>query len=420
MRNIFDQYMQPENRVTHAFMTVLNEDRQLLRLFLQELIKVKSPAPPGRLSVLEQQYPGEATEPAETDEARRKGIPDGWIFDEEGWCVFIECKVISPVVADQLNRHRRTAERLGFRDITAVIITPTIARSSLPPGTVHLEWRTVYTWLRRHASVSPWGRHAADYLEIAEAKMIEDKQLKEGTLTKFSGFPFGRDHPFTYLEGKRVLTLALAELRGRRDLIKGLEMNPDAPGRPAITGRQRDSVWDFLSLAPSNDGKTFTKHPHLTLGIDSRAIEAMVTVPNAVNTAMRRNLIELKEAGFKDLVKEVVDNLKNSPLQGHKGVTPWFRGIQRRYPSQKSVPFVDAKIEFDLRTAFSAGGPPKMQPRWLTAAYESFVKKNGANYQIQMGVVFRYDDCRKLQHETATDLVAAAWLACKPLLKKMS
>src|SRR5258707_8228145 len=32
------------------------------------------------------------------------------------------------------------------------------------------------------------------------------------------GFPFGHDHPFTYLEGKRVLGLALAELRGSRDL----------------------------------------------------------------------------------------------------------------------------------------------------------------------------------------------------------
>jgi hypothetical protein len=46
---------------------------------------------------------------------------------------------------------------------------------------------------------------AADYLEIVEAKLIDTQQFVEGTLTMFSGFPFGRDHPFTYLEGKRVL-----------------------------------------------------------------------------------------------------------------------------------------------------------------------------------------------------------------------
>jgi hypothetical protein len=59
MRNIFDQYAQPENRVTHALMTALDEDRALLGLFLQQLVKVKAPVNPRKLSVLEQQYPGE-------------------------------------------------------------------------------------------------------------------------------------------------------------------------------------------------------------------------------------------------------------------------------------------------------------------------------------------------------------------------
>jgi hypothetical protein len=34
MRNIFDQYAQPESWVTHALMTALDEDRALLGLFL--------------------------------------------------------------------------------------------------------------------------------------------------------------------------------------------------------------------------------------------------------------------------------------------------------------------------------------------------------------------------------------------------
>ena len=417
MRNIFDQYMQPENRVTHAFVTALNEDRRLLGLFLRELVNVKSPTRPDKLSVLEQQFPGAAGEPPETDEAQRRGIPDGWIFDEEeGWCVFLECKVISPFWADQLNRHRRTAERLGFRNITAVVITPTVIAMPLGDGTVPLEWRSVYAWLRRHSSPeTPWAGHAADYFEIAEAKMIEDQQLKEGTLTKFSGFRFGQDRPYTYLEGKRVLALARAELNKRPDLVKELGMNPAVPGRPAITGRQRDGVWDFLSIGPPGDGAAFTKHPHLTLGIDSRAVEAMVTVPNAVNTAMRRNLIALEEDGFQMLIENVVGRM--APLlKAHKGATPLFRGIQRRYPTQRSAPFIDAKIEFDLRTAFDAGGPPKAQPKWLSAAYGAFVEKEGSNYQIQVGVVFRYDNCPEVGDEDATDLIASAWLACKPLV----
>ncbi len=189
---------------------------------------MKAPANPLKLSVLEQQYPGEE-EPSE-DDLERRGISDGWIFDEEGWCVFIESRVISKLGADQINRHRRTAERRGFQNIFSVAITP-VLQTSFPADTVLLEWRTVYAWRRRHGSNSEWASRAADYLEIAEAKLIDTQQFVEGTLTMFSGFPFGRDHPFTYLEGKRVLGLALGELRKRRDLVNG-SRHESKCGRP--------------------------------------------------------------------------------------------------------------------------------------------------------------------------------------------
>lgn len=412
MRNIFDQYCQPENRVTHALMTALNEDRELLGLFLRELVQVTPPARLNKLLVLAQQFPGEE-EPSE-DDLERRGIPDGWIFDEEGWCVFIETKVMARLGADQINRHRRTAERRGFLSITAVTITAIIP-PSLPAGTVPLEWRVVYAWLRRHAD-RQWAARAADYLEIAEAKLIQTEQFREGTLTMFSGFPFDRTHPFTYLEGKRVLALAMGELRSCGDLIDRLGVNPKALGRSAIKGRQGDAVWNFLSLSGGSEKDNFTKHPHLTLGINSRAVEAMVTVPNAVNGAMRKNLLELGEDGFQKLAADIVKNL--SPLlRAHKGATPWGRGLQRRYPTQSSPPFTDARIDFDLRTAIPSGGPPKSQPRWLSAAYGSFVSKKGSNYQIQMGVVFPYEHCPELGKLGAIDLIVEAWLACKPLIE---
>ena len=69
-----------------------------------------------------------------------------------------------------------------------------------------------------------------------------------------------------------------------------------------------------------------------------------------------------------------------------------------------------------MRTAIPSSGPPKTQPRWLSAAYGSFVNKENTNYQIQMGVVFRYEHCPELREANAIDLIAAAWLACKPLV----
>jgi hypothetical protein len=171
-----------------------------------------------------------------------------------------------------------------------------------------------------------------------------------------------------------VLGLALGELRSHRDLRDVLRLNPKAPGRPAITGRQGDAVSDFLSLSSASKAENFTKYPHLTLGIVASAVEAVVTVPNSVNSTMRRNLIKLGEQGFKALTLDILANM-NPLLRRHKGATPWFRGVQRRYPSQRATPFMDARIDFDLRTAITSGGPPKAPPRWLSAAYGSFADK---------------------------------------------
>ena len=414
MRNLFDQYSQPENRFTHALLTALNEDRKLLNAFLRELVKLTPPVSAARLSIFEQRFPGEE-EPRDEEELERRGIPDGWICDEDDWCVFIETKVMAAVRRTQIERHRRTAERRGFRSITALVITAVDAQA-LPPGTVHVRWSTIYTWLHKRAATSAWAARTADYLEIAEARLIERRQFVEGTLTTFAGFPFSHDHPFTYLEGKRLLGLALEALRARSDLRKKLRMNPKVEGRGAITGRQGDLVWDYLSLSNAADAKNFTKYPHLTLGVTSSQIEAMVTFPHRINTATRQRVRAMGEEGFREVVQAVVREF--APLvRKHKGIAPWFRGVQRRYPTQRSTPILDARIDFDLRTAIPAGGPPKTQPVWLSAAYSAFANKAGSNYQILIGALLRYDRCPELQEPGAIDLIARSWLACKPFVE---
>jgi hypothetical protein len=65
---------------------------------------------------------------------------------------------------------------------------------------------------------------------------------------------------------------------------------------------------------------------------------------------MRDNIKALGEDGFQALTEKVVKNMRPL-LRKHPGATPWFRGVQRRYPSQRATPYVDATIDFDLRTA---------------------------------------------------------------------
>ena len=86
---------------------------------------------------------------------------------------------------------------------------------------------------------------------------------------------------------------------------------------------------------------------HLTLAVLSHTVEAMVTVPNSVNSGTRRKLLQLDEDGFTTLAKDIVTNLKPL-LRKHKGAAPWFRDVQRRFSSRRAVvPYLDARIEFD-------------------------------------------------------------------------
>jgi hypothetical protein len=255
----------------------------------------------------------------------------------------------------------------------------------------------------------------SEYLEIAEMKLVDQEQLRDGSLTTFSGFPFDEDRPYTYREGKRLLGLSIRELRKNQELVKKLGMAPTVPGRGAITGTGQTHVWDFLSIESAGSEGEFTKHPHLTLAIKAQGVEAMVTVPNAVNSVMKNRIKALGNGGFLKLTSNILDNLKPL-LQKSRGAMPLYRGVQRRYPSQRSVPFIDAQLEFDLRTAVPSASGPKAQPLWLETGYASFVNREHTNYQIQFGVMFPYDRCPEVKEKDALDLMVSSWLACKPLI----
>lgn len=415
VRNIFDQYSQPENRVTHALMSALNEDRQLLASFLRDLLAIEPPTSERRLGVLSQRFPGDP-ESVESDQ-QRLGIPDAWIFDDEGWCVVIEAKVTAVLNADQLQRHRRAAARRGFDRIHMLAITA-VENPIRSTDLVHLRWCEVYAWLNRQSAKRDWARRTAGYLEIAEARLIDGGQLTEGALTMFTGIPFGPDRPYTYLEGKRLLGLALQELRQRSDLANDMGMLPLHPGRPAITGRDVDIVWDFLSIAESIDGDTFTSSPHLTLGIGRHRSEVMLTIPNAVDRRMRRNLIERGLPGLQDIIAAMLQNYR-SLFRTCPGASPRCRGVQRRYPSQRAQPHIDTLIEFDMRTAVPGADGPKCLPGWLEALFSAFQNKQGSNYQIQFGVVFEYHLCPALAERSTLDLFAQGWLGTRPMLDAM-
>ena len=116
MRNIFDQYNQPENKLTHSLASSLYEDKKLLDSFLKTFCKNFFKIT-NNLKIEQQTVPGQITR--EIDEKQKKGLPDAIIYNEEE-CLIIESKVSSTLTQDQLNRHEKTLRRRGFDKIRGI------------------------------------------------------------------------------------------------------------------------------------------------------------------------------------------------------------------------------------------------------------------------------------------------------------
>jgi site-specific recombinase len=83
---------------------------------------------------------------------------------------------------------------------------------------------------------------------------------------------------------------------------------------------------------------------------------------------------------------------------------------------------VDARIDFDLRTAFDDSlGPettPQHEPQWLVAVFEALSQKR-SNLQMAVGARFDYNLCSLTQSPAIAQRLAECWVAYKPIIDKM-
>jgi hypothetical protein len=408
VRSLFDQYKQPENQLTHALAMTLSHDRSLIRPFLRWLGIQDSP-PLSRLSVVEQQVPGEFT-PAEEDES--SGLPDLCVFDADGWAVLFEAKVQAGISAGQLRRHLSTARRYGYERPHLVVLA--VDRPGrLPSGAISAEWRDVYAWFSHKAGQSFWARQLVEYMRVFENRMIAQNYSIRGTITMFDGLRFDRDNPLTYREGKRLIRLLGDELQARKDLHK-LGVDPKGARRSAITGSDGDFVWDFLPLRCARGAGNFTDYPHLTIDLHRGQCSAAVTIPNGVKGGFRSKLREIGPDGFRRLAERVV-NGAGPVLRRSKSARPMAYILQRHFKSQRSLGTTDGRMVVDLRTIRRAKSKPvKYQPEWIEAMHALLANKK-SNIQLGFVVEFGYD-CPTIRSPQAIELFADSWKGMKPVL----
>jgi hypothetical protein len=418
MRHLFDQFQQPENRLTHALACALTADQKLLNNFVRWT--GDSQVHRGRLVVVEQTLPGEEALEDE-EELERRSLPDAWIHNGESWALVIESKIASPLLADQLRRHRQIAKKRGFAEcqLLALVVEP--PKNPIPDVRVET-WASLYKWLKLQGGSSEWASQVSSYMEVLERKLLKDEYLKGGTLTVFAGIPFGRSEtaePYSYSHAKQLLRLAMDEMRKRSDLQGEFGITLESVGRGKITGSGSSAVWDYLPLSSGGNGKNFTQFPHLTLGIHSEYLHVLVIVPNGIRGEFRKNLLRGGREEFIALFAEVTSRLGEA-LEGTNGAAPIIEIVQRRYPSVNSEPFRDAVLEFDLRTAFGDtwGSRPLKQPEWLDVSYDVLSKRR-SNLQLAVGARFDYDRCAAVDTPEILNQIAETWIACKPIIVKM-
>ncbi len=409
MRNIFDQYTQPENRLTHALACTLNADRSLIKPFLRWAGAREVP-PINTLRITEQQVPGRMT-PGE--ELESLGLPDACIFSEDGWAFLIESKVQAGISSPQLDRHVATARRYGFDTPYLLLLSVDAPPSRLPKRTSYRAWRDLYGWFRQRINSSSWSQTFVEYLEEFEARMIAHNYGIRGTITMFDGLRFDADKPYSYGEAKRLVRLLGDELQKREDL-QTIGVDPHGDRRSAITGSAGTQVWDFLPLKAANTDMNFTAFPHLTMDVGYEEATAAVTVPNGVRGGFRTKLTQVGEEGFFEVLSEIERRIR--PVL-HESINSRATAyaIQRHFRSQRSVGQVDARLEIDLRTIIPGKRrEAKHQPEWARAMYQVMTRKR-SNIQLGLVVHFSYL-CPVVRSRKAVELFAKSWIAMSPII----
>jgi len=406
MRNVFDQYDQPENRLTHALMVTLANDRRLVRPFLKLVGAKRIPA----LKNIElglQRVPGQEVD---SNKDGKQSLPDGCFFDQDGWAVIIEAKVQAGISINQLKRHRKTSARYGYEHPHVVLLSVDRPKS-LPDWAVHLEWKNLYSWFSKRTADSSWARHFVDYVHVFESKMIAKDYNIKGTLTMFDGFKFSDAEPYTYAEGKRQIRLLGDELRKHKNLVKSLGIDVKATGKTAITKGDNGAVWDFLPLKIGR-GKHFTAMVHLTLGIRPQEVSVALTIPDKMK-GVKSTLRNRGEESLRRMLSQIEKNLR-PVLKKMETAKPMIYIHQRHYKSRRSSETA-GRIEVDLRTVLStAKGSLKHQPGWLESIFKLLVKKKT---NMQWGIQLHCPHSEKvMQSAKAIDIMVDAWVAMKPLM----
>lgn len=398
LRNLFDQYSQEENRLTHSLLHTLSIEKKLLIDFMKFTIGKYPFNSKDTIFIGSQGRYGDEKRNIVSKKDKRESVPDAIIHDKDGTtCILIECKVTAGVKSDQLKRHLTLAKRYGIKKVILLLLSC----DRKPPVKIHetirkygcdVYWRAwweIYQWLGGyfdHFIV----KELREYMELLEAEIISRKESWEGMMTKFNGMPFGEGEPYSYSRAKWCLNALVEELRNHEKLDSIYEIDK-TKGRGQITGRTSSTVWDYLPFAGGKDSN-FTNHPHLTFVIKPDWTQVQITLPNGAKSRYWNALREGGKDAFKEMLQSIHKRLGSSRPRQPSAVKLWVEVLQRHYRFQKDVGVKDGELYFDVDCLLEDGkfeNRVKTSSAWLDALDTILANRRKANTQI--AIVARYD-----------------------------
>jgi hypothetical protein len=388
LRNLFDQYQQKENHITHSLLVVLNHNRELLKAILSKYgIRLSS----SQINFLTQVSPKNVSE--------KDSIPDGYIYTEEfDFCIGIEIKIVSNKLREnQISGH---IDRLLEYEISYLLI--------ISPDEEEPTWINSVKDRYPNIRFIPWPGLLQFMIEVGPDKNSNNVGTflfqefisyieRNYQMTPFMGFRFqeGYDLKLATHYVKRVSETLTPKI------VNSYPKCVNKRQKISSDGKYPWEAW-YSSSQPK-----YCVHP--ALGVQPHQIRCYITLPNECDEWKHFSKI-LDSNDLLKSFKSILKKLYENAIDGSDTVVS-FR--QRHFTGQTRA-HTEAETTIKVATLLGIDGFHENNIWW--ELLRSIARtKNKYNYQLEIGYDIEYDKVKELMTLDAIEIMISSYKNLKPI-----
>jgi hypothetical protein len=388
LRNIFDQYSQPENHLTNSLLLVFNHNRNLMQKVLKQNGIKLSGKQVNLLSQVAPRTPSEAS-----------SIPDGYIYTEDyGFCVGIETKIQPNALRrDQLEGH--LAQLAEYDRSHLLVLTPDEEKPQLIQElertypTIHfISWIDLINLMTTEGPDD--GKNPVGQFVFDEFIAFMEKHYE---MTPFTGFKFreGYDKDLATHYVKRVSKEITSKMQTYYP--KCINTRPKM-----VSGGYPWEAW-FPEAQVQNG-------VHFTLSVRPETINCTMVLGNGCNKEWKSLSGALDSHSDANRFKKGLEKVYD---QAPKGAMTHLYFMQRHF-KHRTKGIIDAATELNLALLLGKDGSKENQI-WWDLLKDVANTKSKFNYELHVGYELPYDEIPQLKTNDATKLILRSFKSLKPI-----